>query len=66
MLEGGNAIELHDGNKNGGHVSYWHMSQFKCSVISLELMKKKRYLWTGDLKDLLKQNVIHAVEQQPQ
>ena len=41
MLEGGNAIELHDGNKNGGHVSYWHKSQFKCSVISLELMKKK-------------------------
>ena len=42
MLEGGNAIELHDGNKNGGHVSYWHMSQFKCSVISLELMKQKK------------------------
>ena len=42
VLDGGNAIELHDGNKNGAHVSYWHKSQFKYSVTSLELMEKKK------------------------
>ena len=41
MLEDGDAIELHDGNKNGGHVFCWHKSQFKCSVTGLELMEKK-------------------------
>ena len=54
MLEGGNAIELHDGNKNGGHVSYWHESQFKCSVISLELMKKKEIFVNWGLKRPIK------------
>ena len=34
-------MELHDGN-NGAHVSYWHKSQFKYSVTSLELMEKKK------------------------
>ena len=37
VLESGNAIAP---NWNGGYVSYWHKSQFKCSVTDLELMKK--------------------------